>query len=126
MPMALFALISWLKNPYNGNKAEVKVNSISKKEQILMWILTIIVTVVFFYILDFFNTANILILLICIVNYINNFIDCGKEYAQKVTNKLGLFFAKSIVAFNFPAFSSFASVMCAGLGSASSKMRFSL
>ena len=59
MPMALFALISWLRNPYKGNKAEVKVNSISKKEQILMWILSIIVTTVFFYILDYFNTANI-------------------------------------------------------------------
>ena len=59
MPMALFALISWLKNPYNGNKSEVKVNNISKREQILMWILTLIVTVVFFYILYGFNTANI-------------------------------------------------------------------
>ncbi len=59
MPMALFALISWLRNPYNGNKAEVKVNSISKKEQVLMWLLTAIVTVVFFYILNHFNTANI-------------------------------------------------------------------
>ena len=59
MPMALFALISWLRNPYNGNKAEVKVNSISKKEQVLMWVLTAIVTVVFFYILRYFNTVNI-------------------------------------------------------------------
>ena len=59
MPMALFALISWLRNPYNGNKAEVKVNSISKKEQVLMWVLTAIVTVLFFYILRYFNTANI-------------------------------------------------------------------
>lgn len=25
-PIAVFALISWLKNPYNGNRAEVKVN----------------------------------------------------------------------------------------------------
>ncbi len=60
MPMALFALISWLRNPYKGNKAEVKVNSISKKEQILMWILSIIVTTVFYYILDYFNAANII------------------------------------------------------------------
>ena len=59
MPMALFALISWLRNPYNGNKAEVKVNSISKKERVLMWALTAIVTVLFFYILRYFNTANI-------------------------------------------------------------------
>lgn len=59
MPMALFALISWLKNPYNGNKAEVKVNSIGKKEQLLMWILTLVVTFVFFYILRYFHTSNI-------------------------------------------------------------------
>lgn len=26
-PMAVLALISWLKNPYNGNRAEVKINS---------------------------------------------------------------------------------------------------
>ena len=60
MPMALFALISWLKNPYKGNKAEVKVNNISKAEQLLMWLLTLIVTVVFYFILDHFNTANII------------------------------------------------------------------
>ena len=29
-PMAIFALISWLRNPYNENKAEVKVNSIKR------------------------------------------------------------------------------------------------
>ena len=59
MPMALFALISWLKNPYQGNKAEVKVNNIGKSEQLFMWLLTLIVTVVFYFILDYFNTANI-------------------------------------------------------------------
>ena len=35
MPMAVFALVSWLRNPYNGNKAEVKVNTISKIESFL-------------------------------------------------------------------------------------------
>ena len=59
MPMAVFALVSWLKNPYNGNKSEVKVNSISKKEYAFMWIATLIVTVVFYFVLTYFNTANI-------------------------------------------------------------------
>ena len=59
MPMACFALISWRKNPYNGNKAEVRVSGIGKKEQILMWFLTLAVTVVFGYILKRFHTANI-------------------------------------------------------------------
>lgn len=60
MPMAVFALISWLKNPYKGNKAEVKVNSIGKAEQVLMWLLTIGITVLFYFILDYFNTANMI------------------------------------------------------------------
>ena len=60
MPMAAFALIAWLKNPYKGNKAEVKVNSIEKAEQLLMWLLTVGVTFVFYFILDYFNTANII------------------------------------------------------------------
>ncbi|MBE5944653.1 MAG: nicotinamide mononucleotide transporter [Lachnospiraceae bacterium] len=59
MPMAIFALISWLKNPYNGNRAEVKVNTISKKESVFMWIGTIVITVLFYFILKHFNTANI-------------------------------------------------------------------
>ena len=59
MPMAVFALISWLRNPYNGNKAEVKVNDISKREHVLMWSGTVVVTIIFYYILEYFNTANI-------------------------------------------------------------------
>ena len=60
MPMAIFALISWLRNPYNGNKAEVKVNTIGKIEIVFMWVLTAAVTVMFYFILEYFNTANIL------------------------------------------------------------------
>lgn len=58
-PMALFALISWLRNPYEGNKAEVTVNQISKKEVIFMVLLTALVTTIFYFILDFFHTANL-------------------------------------------------------------------
>ena len=60
MPMAIFALISWLKNPYNGNKAEVKVNRIKKKETIFMWIASAVVTLIFYFILSAFNTNNII------------------------------------------------------------------
>ena len=59
-PMAVFALISWLKNPYNGNKSEVRVNRIGRKEVIFMLILSAIVTLIFYFILKFFNTANLL------------------------------------------------------------------
>ena len=60
MPMAIFALISWLRNPYKGNRSEVKVNRISKAEQIFMWLTTAIVTTVFYFILEHFDTANII------------------------------------------------------------------
>lgn len=59
MPMAVFALISWIKNPYNGNRAEVKVNNVDRKEAIFMWIITVIVTIVFYFVLKSFHTANI-------------------------------------------------------------------
>ena len=60
MPMALFALIAWLRNPYNGNKAEVKVNSISRRETVYMYLGTVAVTILFYYILKYFETANII------------------------------------------------------------------
>lgn len=59
-PMAVFSLISWLRNPYNGNKSEVKVNSIKVKEGIFMLLLTAIVTLIFYYILELFHTANLI------------------------------------------------------------------
>ena len=59
MPMAIFSLIAWLKNPYNGNKSEVKVNHLGRKEVVFMCIFTAIVTTIFYFILDAFHTANI-------------------------------------------------------------------
>ena len=59
-PMAVFALISWLKNPYNGNKSEVKINRLKLKEIIFMIPLAVIVTFIFYSILNAFHTANII------------------------------------------------------------------
>lgn len=60
MPMAVFSLISWLKNPYKGNKSEVAVNKLKSKDYIVMIVLSVAVTVVFYFFLDYFNTANII------------------------------------------------------------------
>ena len=60
LPMAVFALISWLKNPYKGNKAEVAVNTVGKGELSLMCVLAAIVTLLFYFILAYFKTANLL------------------------------------------------------------------
>lgn len=53
------SLITWLKNPYNGNKSEVEVYHISRQETMLMFIFAVIVTFIFYFILVAFNTANI-------------------------------------------------------------------
>ncbi len=60
MPMAVLALISWLRNPYNGNKAEVAVNRLKMGEYLFAALLTAIVTLIFYFVLDYFNTANML------------------------------------------------------------------
>lgn len=58
-PMAVFALAAWLKNPYNGNKSEVRVNHMTRAELVFAVILSVAVTAVFYFILKGLNTANI-------------------------------------------------------------------
>lgn len=60
-PVALLAVISWIKNPYDREKQEVKVNHLSLYETIIMFITSAAVTIVFYFILDFFNTANLML-----------------------------------------------------------------
>jgi len=58
-PMAVISLISWIRNPFNGNnRSEVKINRLKLKEIILMFILTAAVTFIFYYILKYFHTEN--------------------------------------------------------------------
>lgn len=59
LPMAVVALIAWLKNPYKGRRAEVAVNRIRKGEYFLLLALTAIVTFAFYFILALFHTANL-------------------------------------------------------------------
>ena len=57
MPMALFALISWLRNPFRGNRSEVTVNRLARWEWLVLPVLTAAVTAVFYFILAYFHTA---------------------------------------------------------------------
>ncbi len=59
-PMAFLALIAWLRHPYKGKRAEVEVNHIKEKETVFMIFLTVIVTIIFYYVLEFFDTKNII------------------------------------------------------------------
>lgn len=40
-PMSLIALVAWIRHPYNGNGAEVKVNALRKREYLFMLALTL-------------------------------------------------------------------------------------
>lgn len=60
MPMAAFSLISWLKNPYEGKRSEVKINHIRQKETLWMMVLSLVITALFYYVLAYFHTANII------------------------------------------------------------------
>ena len=60
-PMAVAALISWIRNPSKENKSEVAVNKLSVKEWCLFVVLCIAVTAAFYFVLRALNTANLII-----------------------------------------------------------------
>ena len=60
MPMSVFALVSWLRHPYNGKRSVVQIGVVSKPETVFMFFLSTAVTAVFYYILRYFNTANLI------------------------------------------------------------------
>ena len=61
LPIALISTISWFKNPYSKDSIEVKIVEIKKKEYYIGLVLSIIITVIFYFILKYLGTANLLI-----------------------------------------------------------------
>jgi nicotinamide mononucleotide transporter PnuC len=58
-PMAIASVVSWIKNPYKGSSA-VKVNRLNKKAISTVFALSVVVTIVFYFILRCFNTENLI------------------------------------------------------------------
>lgn len=59
-PMALLALISWLRNPYQKGKSEVRTDRLRRYEPLLLALLSILVTLIFYFILKKMGNANLL------------------------------------------------------------------
>ncbi len=59
LPMAVFSLISWLRHP-SDSKNEVRVNRLKGREYLFMAGLAVVVTAVFYFVLKYFNTANLI------------------------------------------------------------------
>lgn len=60
MPMAVFSLIVWLKNPFKGKRSEVKIGVLTKRDVLIMCLSAVVVTVAFYFVLDYFGTANMI------------------------------------------------------------------
>ena len=60
-PMAVMALVTWLKNPFEGEENQVAVAEITPLKLTIVSALTVIVTVIFYFILKYFNTANLVL-----------------------------------------------------------------
>lgn len=58
-PIAIMSVITWLKNPYEKDKNEVKIEKLTKKQTIILILLTALVTFIFYFILKYFNNANL-------------------------------------------------------------------
>ena len=57
-PIALMSAVSWYRHPYK-NSSEVTVNSLNVLHRILLVVLTLLVTVIFYFILKVFDTPNL-------------------------------------------------------------------
>ena len=60
-PIAFLSTISWLRHPYEEGKNEVKVARLPPRAWVLLSLASVAVTVAFYFILAYFNTANLLV-----------------------------------------------------------------
>ena len=58
-PIAIMAIISWMHHPYKGTR-EVAVHKITKSQLIVMILLSLITTIIFYFILKTIGNANLL------------------------------------------------------------------
>ena len=59
LPMAVISLISWIRHPYKQS-SEVEVSKLTFKKILFIAISSVIVTVIFYFILKHLNTANLI------------------------------------------------------------------
>lgn len=59
-PAAIASLVAWIRNPYEKGNSEVKVENLSVGKIIFLWVATAIITIVFYFVLKFFDTPNLI------------------------------------------------------------------
>lgn len=78
-PMAVMSIVSWLKNPFDKNKNEVKVAPLTLKNAVLGIALSAVVTLLFYFILKYFNTAN---LIFSTISVTTSFLACWLTFCR--------------------------------------------
>lgn len=61
LPMSVASLISWLTHPYEGDETQVRISRLKPRDYIITLFLTVIVTIIFYFVLKHLGTASILI-----------------------------------------------------------------
>ncbi len=61
LPMSILCLVSWLKNPSDKGKSEVKASKLVKNDVVLLIILSVLVTAVFYFVLKALSTPNLIV-----------------------------------------------------------------
>ena len=59
-PAAAFAIFSWLKNPFEGS-SEVKIRKMRAADWVAVSLITLVTTVVFYFLLGYFKTENLIV-----------------------------------------------------------------
>ena len=61
VPIAVFSIIAWLKNPSGNTDGAVKIRKFSIREILVLFVLTSVVTLAFYFILQALNTPNLMV-----------------------------------------------------------------
>lgn len=59
-PIAILSIVSWIRHPYEDSK-EVEVSHVSTKQKWLMTFFSIVITIIMYFVLKYFENANLLV-----------------------------------------------------------------
>ncbi len=85
-PMAIWAAVEWLRNPYEKGKGEVKVAPLTRMKLIVVVVSCIAVTAVFYYVLKVLNTES---LFFSTVSVATSFLACALTLLRSPYYALG-------------------------------------
>jgi len=84
-PMAVLAIISWVRHPY-GKTAEVEVHRMTGRQTAVMLVLSVLVTILFYFMLGALGTAR---LLVSSISVTTSFLACYMTFMRSPFYALG-------------------------------------